>query len=56
MIKVVTGDIPLTKAKATAHGVAPKDDFKTGWHYLSKRDGMRYIRISDIFVFGHGPV
>jgi O-acetyl-ADP-ribose deacetylase (regulator of RNase III) len=30
MIKEVTGDILLTKAEATAHGVAPNDDFKVG--------------------------
>jgi O-acetyl-ADP-ribose deacetylase (regulator of RNase III) len=30
MIKEVTGDILLTKAEVTAHGVAPMDDFKNG--------------------------
>ena len=30
MIKEVTGDILLTKAEATAHGIAPMDDFKNG--------------------------
>jgi O-acetyl-ADP-ribose deacetylase (regulator of RNase III) len=30
MIKEVSGDILLTKAEATAHGIAPMDDFKHG--------------------------
>lgn len=30
MIKEVTGDILLTKAEVTAHGIAPMDDFKNG--------------------------
>jgi O-acetyl-ADP-ribose deacetylase (regulator of RNase III) len=30
MIKEVSGDILLTKAEATAHGIAPMDDFKQG--------------------------
>ena len=30
MIKEVSGDILLTKAEVTAHGIAPMDDFKSG--------------------------
>jgi O-acetyl-ADP-ribose deacetylase (regulator of RNase III) len=36
MIKEVTGDILLTKAEVTAHGIAPMDDFKSGLAFSIK--------------------
>ena len=37
MLKEVSGDILLTKAKALAHGVAPNDNFANGLDRKSTR-------------------